>query len=87
MARIGQCARSAARLRPWTRAHADVLRVAGVVIAVVTALWLSSWAGPFVVAPVLAAYEGTVTLLARGGTPAPADEEPPEELSPSPGHR
>ncbi|GGL65566.1 hypothetical protein GCM10010129_06410 [Streptomyces fumigatiscleroticus] len=86
-ARIGQWAGSAGRSRPWIREHADVLRVAGVVIAVVTVLWLSSWTGLFVAAAVLAAYEGAVTLLARDGTLGPADETPPEQLSPSPEHR
>jgi hypothetical protein len=51
----------------WTHDHLDVLRVAGLVVAVVIALLLSSWTGLLVVAGVLAAYELLVTLVARAG--------------------
>ncbi|GGY99156.1 hypothetical protein [Streptomyces poonensis] len=83
LTRVGQRARSVGRSRPWIRGHADVLRVGGVVVAVLTALLLSSWAGLLVVAAGLAAYEGAVTLLARDGTAAPAGETPPGDLPPS----
>ncbi|WP_320781517.1 hypothetical protein [Streptomyces sp. CRN 30] len=75
--RVGQRAGSAASLRPWIGRNADVLRVAGVVVAVLTALWLSSWTGLLVAAAVLAAYEGAVALLARDGDSSPAGEESP----------
>ncbi|GAA3784106.1 hypothetical protein GCM10022403_018500 [Streptomyces coacervatus] len=60
----------------WIRDHADVLRVCGIAAAALCALLLSSWTGLLVVALVLAAYEVTVTLLARGA-PSPAAGEAP----------
>ncbi|MVO88147.1 hypothetical protein GPA10_26160 [Streptomyces sp. p1417] len=65
---------------PWVRAHADTLRTAGVVVAALVALLLSSWAGFLAVAVVLTAYEVAVTLLARGGSP-PAGEARPGDGS------
>ncbi|MFD7709640.1 hypothetical protein [Streptomyces sp. NPDC059786] len=53
---------------------ADVLRIAGVVVAALVALALSSWTGLLVTAAVLAAYEVAVTLVARGGA-SPAEGE------------
>jgi hypothetical protein len=48
--------------------HLDPVRVAGVVVAAVLALILSSWTSLLVVAVLLAAYEITVTLIARRHT-------------------
>ncbi|MEU6847132.1 hypothetical protein ABZ930_35210 [Streptomyces sp. NPDC046716] len=59
---------------PWIARHADVLRVAGVIVAVLVALLLSSWTALFVVGALLAAYEIAVTLLARGGGSPPGGE-------------
>ncbi|MGW5861469.1 hypothetical protein ACWFRJ_04740 [Streptomyces sp. NPDC055239] len=66
-----------ARVRPWLAQHADVLRVAGVIVAAVVALALSSWTGLFVVGALLAAYEIALTLVARAEG-APAEGSPPE---------
>ncbi|MFG3257399.1 hypothetical protein [Streptomyces sp. NPDC048172] len=66
-------------VRAWTRRHADVLRIAGLAVAALCALLLSSWTGLLVVAVLLAAYEIAVTLLARG---SPAQGEVAE---PAPG--
>ncbi|WP_238782620.1 hypothetical protein [Streptomyces monomycini] len=52
----------------WVRGHADVLRVAGVVVAALVALLLSSWASLFVAAAALAAYEAAITLALRDGS-------------------
>lgn len=83
LSRTGQRgAVSATRARPWIRRNADVLRVGGVAVAVLVALLLSSWTGLLVIAAVLAAYEGAVTLLARDGTPAADDGAPPGEPPP-----
>jgi len=51
----------------WVHGHLDVLRVAGVIVAVVAALLLSSWTSLLVVAIVLGVYELLVTLVARAG--------------------
>ncbi|MEU6140930.1 hypothetical protein ABZ848_11270 [Streptomyces sp. NPDC047081] len=63
-------------VRLWIRDHVDVLRVAGIVLAVLCALLLSSWTGLLVVAVVLAVYEVTLTLLARGAASPAAGEAP-----------
>ncbi|MCI3278811.1 hypothetical protein [Streptomyces cylindrosporus] len=63
-------------VRLWIRDHVDVLRVAGIVLAVLCALLLSSWTGLLVVAIVLAVYEVTLTLLARGAASPTAGEAP-----------
>ncbi|MGW8379739.1 hypothetical protein [Streptomyces sp. ODS28] len=65
-AATGKRLASAAEIRARTRAHADVLRVGGAVLAALVALLLSSWTGLLVVGALLAAYEIAVTLLARG---------------------
>ncbi|MFE6157908.1 hypothetical protein ACFQ7F_03180 [Streptomyces sp. NPDC056486] len=65
-----------ARVRPWLAQHADVLRVAGVIVAAVVALLLSTWTGLFVVGALLAAYEIALTLVARAEG-APAEGSPP----------
>ncbi|MFD6433457.1 hypothetical protein [Streptomyces venezuelae] len=72
---VARAARRAtgAGTRRWIRGHADVLRVGGLVVAVLVALLLASWTALLVVALVLLAYEAGVTLLARGG-PEPAGE-------------
>jgi hypothetical protein len=49
----------------WTAAHLDVLRVGGIVVAVILALVLSSWTALLVLAVLLAAYEVLVTLVAQ----------------------
>ncbi len=52
----------------WSAAHLDAMRVAGVVVAAVLALVLSSWTSLLVIALVLAAYEILVTVMARSVT-------------------
>jgi hypothetical protein len=49
----------------WTAAHLDALRVAGVVVAAVLALVLSSWTSLLVVVLGLAAYEALVAVAGR----------------------
>jgi hypothetical protein len=45
--------------------HRDPLRIAGIIVAAVPALILSSWTALLVLAMVLAAYEVFITLVAR----------------------
>lgn len=45
--------------------HLDPVRIAGLVVAVILALTLSSWTALLVIALLLAAYESGVTMLAR----------------------
>jgi hypothetical protein len=49
----------------WINRHLDPVRIAGVVVAGVAALVLSSWTALLVVMLALAAYEVTVTIIAR----------------------
>ncbi|MEV1022091.1 hypothetical protein [Streptomyces sp. NPDC050264] len=77
LSRAGDRAAGHTSVRPWIARHADVLRVAGVVVAALVALALSSWTGLLVVAVVLAAYELAVTLLARPEGSPPAGEDVP----------
>lgn len=51
--------------RAFAARHLDVLRIAGLAVAAVAALLLSSWSGLLVVAILLAGYVIFVTLLAR----------------------
>jgi hypothetical protein len=66
----------------WTAAHLDVLRVAGVVVAAILALLLSSWTSLLVILVVLAAYQILVTVVGRAGADRAADPsaEPPAAL-------
>ncbi|MFD8566977.1 hypothetical protein [Streptomyces sp. NPDC059639] len=73
-ARAGSRIAKERTVRPWLARHADVLRVAGAVVAVLVALLLSTWPALFVVGALLAAYEIALTLLARGGGSPPAGE-------------
>jgi hypothetical protein len=67
----------------WIRRHVDVLRVAGVAIAAVTAWLLSSWIGLLVVATVLGGYELALTFIVpRGG--AARRRAAPEASLPAP---
>ncbi|MEV0522327.1 hypothetical protein AB0I66_02795 [Streptomyces sp. NPDC050439] len=66
-----------ARVRPWVARHADVLRVAGVAVAALVALLLSSWTGLFVVGALLAAYAIGITLVAHAAG-GPPEGSPPE---------
>jgi len=61
----------------WIAGHVDVLRIAGLVVAVVLALVLSSWTVLLVIALVLAAYEVFVTVVGRaaGRRSAPAGSD------------
>ncbi|QEU93308.1 hypothetical protein [Streptomyces kanamyceticus] len=52
--------------RQWVGRHADVLRVGGLVVAVLVTLLLASWTALLVVALLLLGYEAAVTLVARG---------------------
>ncbi|MEV5599680.1 hypothetical protein [Streptomyces sp. NPDC052496] len=67
-ARAGRRVSTGGAPHAWVRGHADVLRVAGVAVAALVALLLSSWAGLLVVAAVLAVYEAAVTLALRDGS-------------------
>lgn len=55
----------------WIATHLDPLRIAGVVVAAILALILSSWTSLLVLVVLLAAYELTVTLIARRHNPPP----------------
>ncbi|CAM5257176.1 hypothetical protein SALBM135S_01609 [Streptomyces alboniger] len=67
-----------APVRPWLARHADVLRVSGLVVAVLVALFLSSWTGLLVVGLLLAGYELAITLVARADRAGRAEASPPE---------
>lgn len=54
-----------ARGPSWIARHRDPIRVAGVVVAAVVALVLSSWTGLLVVIVVLGIYETAVTVIGR----------------------
>ncbi|MGB8946096.1 MAG: hypothetical protein WCD21_38555 [Streptomyces sp.] len=76
-ARAGERLTQDSPVRPWLTRHADVLRVSGLVVAAMIALLLSSWTALLVIACVLAAYEISITLLARNGGSPPAGEAGP----------
>ncbi|MFI0260761.1 hypothetical protein ACH4OW_17185 [Streptomyces sp. NPDC017056] len=82
--RAGRRVPKGSELRAWTRAHADTLRVAGVVVAALVALLLSSWTSLLVIAVALAAYEAAVTLAARDGS-SPGPGEAGSEAGAQPG--
>ncbi|MET9296979.1 hypothetical protein [Streptomyces sp. NPDC003077] len=83
VARAARRVGSGKGLRAWIRRHADVLRVAGVIVAVLVALALSSWASLLVVAAVLAVYEAAVTLALRdGASPGPGEAAPGPDAQP-----
>ncbi|MEV8313716.1 hypothetical protein AB0Q95_06040 [Streptomyces sp. NPDC059900] len=75
LAKAGDRAQGA-RVRPWLAQHADVLRVAGIVVAALIALLLSSWTALFVTGGLLAAYEIGLTLVTRAE--GPPEGSPPE---------
>jgi hypothetical protein len=58
---------TASRGPGWIAGHLDVIRIAGVVVAVVLALILSSWTALLWIALGLAAFEVAVTLIGRAG--------------------
>jgi len=60
---------TSAALRQWIARHTDVLRIAGIVVAAVLALLVSSWTGLLVIVVLLAAYELAVWLPARQSSP------------------
>jgi hypothetical protein len=49
----------------WTAVHLDAVRVGGVVVAVLLALLLTSWASLLVIVVALAVFEVLVTVMAR----------------------
>lgn len=53
----------------WTARHLDAIRIAGVIVAAVLALLLSSWTSLLVIVIVLAAFEIGVTLVGRLAPP------------------
>jgi len=56
----------------WIRAHEDLLRIGGAVVAILLLLVFSvSWLSLFLIAGLLAVYEIVITRVGR--TPAPAD--------------
>ncbi|MET0419877.1 MAG: hypothetical protein ABW022_27995 [Actinoplanes sp.] len=64
--------RAAAEHGPgWIAAHRDPLRVAGLVVAGILALLLSSWTALLVIVILLAAFEVAVTLIGRTEQPEP----------------
>jgi len=67
----------------WTAGHLDAIRVAGIVVAAVLALILSSWTSLLVIAVALAAFELLVTLVGRATPPATTvvPTEPPAGLA------
>jgi hypothetical protein len=60
----------------WTAAHLDVLRVGGIVVAVILALVLSSWTALLVLAVLLAVYELLVTMMAQSFTRRAGPRDP-----------
>ncbi|WIM98402.1 hypothetical protein ACTOB_002002 [Actinoplanes oblitus] len=65
----------AARGPGWIAAHLDPVRIAGVVVAAILALILSSWTSLLVILILLAAYEVAVTVIGRR-EPEPLAAEP-----------
>jgi hypothetical protein len=65
----------------WIAGHLDLLRVGGLVIAIILALLLSSWTSLLVVALVLAAYEVLVTVIGRSAARRSAPAEAGSELT------
>ncbi|AEV84873.1 hypothetical protein ACWT_3849 [Actinoplanes sp. SE50] len=53
----------------WIAAHRDPVRIAGMVVAAILTLILSSWTALLVIVVLLAAYEVAVTLIARAVAP------------------
>lgn len=75
--------RAATRSGPgWIAGHLDLLRVGGLVVAVVFALILSSWTALLVVVVGLAAYETGVTAIARSATAHPPPPAAPAGAAP-----
>jgi hypothetical protein len=56
-------------LKSWVVRHVDVLRVGGVAVAAIVALWFSSWTALFVILTALAGYALLLTALVRQGPP------------------
>ncbi|MFJ9173253.1 hypothetical protein [Streptomyces sp. NPDC102360] len=86
IAKAGQHLGTDGQFRPWITRHADVLRVTGAVVAALISILLSSWTALLVIAALLAAYEITITLVAREGTSPPkgeADARPPAKTDAS----
>jgi hypothetical protein len=52
----------------WAGRHLDALRVGGLVAGALLALLLSSWTSLLVIAVLLAAYEGLVTVVGKSAT-------------------
>jgi hypothetical protein len=73
----------------WMRAHLDLLRILGVVVAVILLLALSvSWVGFLIIAVLLAGYELWMHLIGRAAPPeaetSPGDQSGPSEAGPAP---
>jgi hypothetical protein len=72
----------------WMRAHLDLLRLLGGVVAVILLLALSvSWVGFLIIAVLLAGYEFWLHLVGRGVPQegeAPGDQSGPSEAGPAP---
>ncbi|WP_073762706.1 hypothetical protein [Streptomyces sp. CB02923] len=84
--RAGRRIPTGSGLHAWTREHADVLRVAGVVVAALVALLLSSWVSLIVAAAALAVYEAAITLVLRdGSSPGPGEAGPEADAQPGAG--
>jgi hypothetical protein len=64
---LGRGGRAVARHAPgWLHRHLDAVRIAGVVVAVLLALVLSSWTALLALVLALAAFELVVTLVGSG---------------------
>jgi len=75
----------------WVRAHLDLLRIAGVAVAVLLLIVISvSWVGLLVIVALLAAYEfglqriGRSTLSSASATPPRSPAGPPDQHPPAP---
>jgi hypothetical protein len=67
--RTGRAIATSTSLRTWIRQHIVVLRVGGIVMAAIVALWFSSWTALFVIIMILAGYEVLILSLGRPGRP------------------
>ena len=54
----------------WTGRHIDVLRIAGVAVAALLTIWLSSWGALAVIVVVLVLYQVGLAVVARAGRAA-----------------
>jgi len=58
------------QIAAWTGRHLDVLRIAGVAVAALLTIWLSSWGALAVIVVVLVLYQVGLAVVARAGRAA-----------------